>query len=459
MKVVICGAGQVGSTIAAYLAEEGNSVTLIDQNPALISQINETLDVAGIVGHASHPDVLARAGAADAEMLIAATYSDEVNMVACRIAHSVFKVPVKIARVRHQSYLDPQWAAFLGREHLPIDIIISPEIEVAKSIANRLRVPGAFNIIPMAEGRVQLVSVICRDDCPLINTPMKHLTPLFPDLTIEVVAIVRGETKIIPSGSDEMRTGDEVYFLTSTEHLQRAMAAFGYDEPETRRVLIIGAGNVGTRLAEELKRTMKGVSIRMIESSLGRAQEVSEHLGADVTVLHGDAMKRELLEEADAGKAEAVVAVMNHDENNILVSLLAKKNGCERAIALINGQSFMPLVSTLGIDTVVNPRAVTVSTILQHIRRGRIKAAHSLRDGFAEILEVEALDTSAVVNTPISEIRRPPGMIFGLIVREDEIIVPRPSSVIRPDDRVIILAAHDQVKKVEAMFAVRPEYF
>jgi trk system potassium uptake protein TrkA len=458
MKVVICGAGQVGSTIAAYLAEEGNSVTLIDKDAALIAQINETLDVAGIVGHASHPDVLARAGAADAEMLIAATHSDEVNMVACRIAHSVFKVPVKIARVRHQSYLDPKWSAFLGREHMPIDVIISPEIEVAKSIANRLRVPGAFNIIPMADGRVQLVSVICKPDCPLINTPMRHLTPLFPDLTIEVVAIVRGETNIIPSGADEMRVGDEVYFLTSTDHLDRAMAAFGYDEPQMRRVLIVGAGNIGARLAEELQKGMKGVSIRMIEADVGRAQAVSETLG-NVTVLHGDALNRELLEEAHAGTSEAVIAVMNHDESNILVSMLAKQNGCERAIALINSQSFMPLVANLGIDTIVNPRAITVSTILQHIRRGRIKAAHSLRDGFAEILEVEALDTSAVVNIPLSEIRKPKGMIFGLIVREDEILVPRPNSIIRPDDRVIILAAHDQVKMVEQMFAVRPEYF
>lgn len=458
MKVVICGAGQVGSTIAAYLAEEGNSVTLIDQRPELISQVNEALDVQGIVGHASYPEVLERAGAADAEMLIAATHSDEVNMVACRVAHSVFKVPVKIARVRHQSYLDPKWTSIMGRENLPIDVIISPEIEVAKSIANRLRVPGAFNIIPMADNRVQLVSVICRPDCPLINTPMKLLTPLFPDLTIEIVAIIRGDTKIIPSGMDEMRAGDEAYFLTSTAHLSRAMSAFGYDDQQMRRVLIVGAGNIGTRLAEELQASMKGVAVRMIEFNAERAREVSQKLGG-VTILQGNALHREVLEEASVGASEAVISVMNHDESNILVSMLAKQAGCEKTIALINNQSFMPLVAGLGIDTIVNPRAITVSTILQHIRRGRIKAAHSLRDGFAEVLEVEALDTSAVVNTPISEIRKPKGMIFGLIVREDEIIVPRPGSIIRPDDRVIILAAHDQVKQVEHMFAVRPEYF
>jgi trk system potassium uptake protein len=458
MKVIVCGAGQVGYTIAGYLAEEGNNVTLIDQDPERVAQISETLDVVGVVGHASHPDVLARAGAADAEMIVAATHSDETNMVACQMAHSLFNVPVKIARVRDQSYLDPQWSAVYHRDHMPINVLISPEIEVARSVANRMRVPGAFNVIPMADGRVQMVCVICRPDCPLINTPLKHLTPLFPDLTIEIVAIVRGETKIIPTGNDEMKAGDEVYFLTDTNHINRAMMSFGFNEPQTRRVLIAGAGKIGVRVAEELSRTMKGISIRMVEFDAEKAQAVSEQL-PDVTVLYGDAMDKEILREANIGSSEAMISVMNSDERNILTSMLAKQNGCERAIALVNNEIFMPLVSSLGIDAVINPRAITISTILQHIRRGRIKAAHSLRDGFAEILEVEALDTSAVVNTPISEIRKPSGMIFGMIVRENEIIVPKPNTVIRPDDRVIILAAHGQVKTVEQMFAVRPEYF
>jgi trk system potassium uptake protein TrkA len=458
MKVVICGAGQVGASIAAYLSEEGNHVTLIDHDPNLIAEINQNLNVTGIVGHASHPDVLARAGTADAEMIIAATFSDEVNMVACQIADSQFNVPMKIARVRDQSYLNPEWSGLFSREQVPINVVISPEVEVAKAIANRLRVPGAFNIIPLADGLAQLVSVICKPDCPLVNTPLKHLTSIFPELIIEIVAIVRGDSKIIPGANDDMKPGDEVYFVTSTEHLDRAMAAFGYDEPETRRVLIVGAGKIGTRLAEDIQRSMRHVSVRMIEADFDRAQEVSEKL-ASVTVVHGDGLSREILEEVNIGTVEAVVAVMNHDESNILVSMLAKQYGCERAITLINNQSFTRLVTTMGVDAIVNPRAITVSTILQHVRRGRIKAAHMLRDGFAELLEVEALDTSAIVNTPIRDIKRPKGMIFGLIVRGKQIILPKPDTVIKPDDRVIILAAHDQVKKVEQMFAVRPEYF
>ena len=458
MKVVICGAGQVGASIAAYLSEEGNNVTIIDRSPELIAEINQNLDVTGIVGLASHPDILEKAGTADAEMIIAATQSDEVNMIACQVAHSQFNVPIKIARVRNQNYLDPKWQKIFGRDHIPIDVVISPEIEVAKAIANRLRVPGAFNIIPMADGLAQVVSVICKADCPLIRTPLKHLTSIFPDLIIEILAIIRGDVKIIPSSEDEMREGDEVYFVTSTAHLSRAMASFGYDEPQTRRVLIVGAGKVGTRLVEDIQSTMKDITVRLIEADFDRAQTVSEHL-SNVTVVHGDALSREILEEANVGTSEAIVAVMNHDESNILVSMLAKQHGCERAITLINNQSFTPLVASMGVDAIVNPKAITVSTILQHIRRGRIKAAHALRDGFAEVLEVEALDTSAIVNTPIREIKRPKDMIFGLIVRAGQIIVPTPHTVIKPDDRVIILAAHGQVKKVEQMFAVRPEYF
>jgi trk system potassium uptake protein TrkA len=458
MKVVICGAGQVGSAIAAYLSEEGNSVTLIDQNAELIAEVNENLDVTGIVGHASLPDTLERAGAADAELLIAATYSDEVNMVACQVAHSLFRVPMKIARVRDQSYLKPAWGGLYSREHLPIDVVISPEIEVARAIANRIRVPGAYNIIPLADGRAQLVSVICKQLCPLVRTPLKHLTSLFPELTMEIVAIVRGEKKIVPTADDEMLPGDEVYFVVSSEHLTRAMAAFGYDEQQTRRVLIVGAGKIGTRLAEDIRDTMKDITVRVIEADYDKATYVSETL-AGVTVVHGDGLSKEILEEAHIGTTEAVIAVMNHDESNILVSMLAKQHGGERAITLINNNSFTHLVTSLGVDAIVNPRAITVSTILQHVRRGRIKAAHSLRDGFAEILEVEALDTSAIVNIPIREIKRPEKMIFGLIVRGERIMTPKPDMVIKPEDRVIILALHDQVKRVEQMFAVRPEYF
>lgn len=379
-------------------------------------------------------------------------------MVACQVAHSLFEVPTKIARIRHQSYLEPIWADLFSRDHLPIDVIISPEIEVARAISRRLQVPGAFDMIPLADGKVRVIGVICGQACPILNTPLRQLTGLFPDLNIEVVAIVRDDKPIIPSGDDQMLPGDEVYFVCDTSHLARAMAAFGHEESAARRIIILGGGNIGLCLAEEIEARHPHVGARIIEMDRDRAQYVAQRLTRTM-VLHGDGLDPEILDEANVRATETVVAVTNDDEGNILASLLAKRYGCQRAITLINKTTYSPLVTTLGIDAVVSPRSITVSSILQHVRRGRIRSVHSLREGFAEIIEAEALETSSLVNTPLKEIRLPSGVIVGAIVRGDEVIIPRPSTVIKPHDRVIILAAVGQVKKVEKMFAVRLEFF
>ncbi|MBP7337752.1 Trk system potassium transporter TrkA [Niveispirillum sp.] len=458
MKVIVCGAGQVGSNIAKYLASEGNHVTVIDQSPELIQKISDTLDVQAMVGFASHPNVLEAAGAADADMLIAVTLADEVNMVACQVANSLFNVPTKIARVRHQSYLQPIWADLFSREHMPIDFIISPEIEVARAVSRRLQVPGAFDMIPLADGLVKVIGVVCSQSCPIINTPLRQLTGLFPDLAIEVVAIIRGDRQFIPCGNDQMLPGDEVYFVADTNHVARAMAAFGHEERQARRVIIVGGGNIGLCLAEEIEQNQPGVSARVIEVDRRRATLVAQKLKRTM-VLHGDGLDPAILEEANVAASETVVAVSNSDEGNILASLLAKRNGCKRAITLINKTTYQPLVLPLGIDAVVSPRSITVSSILQHVRRGRIKAVHSLRENFAEVIEAEALETSTLINTPLKDIHLPAGIIVGAIVRAGKVIIPRPSTVIKPNDRVIILAEVGQVKKVEKMFAVRLEFF
>lgn len=458
MKVIVCGAGQVGSNIARYLASEGNEVTVIDQSQALIQKIGDTLDVQAIVGFASHPDVLDLAGAAEADLLIAVTLSDEVNMVACQVAKRLFNISKTFARVRNQSYLRPAWSSLFGRECMWIDVPISPEIEVARGIARRLQVPGAFDMIPFADNKLRVIGVRCQPTCPLVNTPLRQLTSLFPDLNIEVVAIVRNDRPIIPDGDDQMFPGDDVYFVAETSHLGRSMAAFGYESLETRRVVIIGGGNIGQALAEELEHRNTHLNVHLIEIDLQRAELISQRLSRTV-VLQGDGLDPEILEEASIGNAETVVAVTNDDEANILSSLLAKRYGCQRAITLINKLSYSPLMATLGIDAVVSPRAITVSTILQHVRRGRIKAVHSLRDGFAEVIDIEAMETASFLNTPIKDIKLPSGVIIGAIVRGPDVIIPRPTTMIKARDRVIILAAAGQVKKVEKMFAVRLEYF
>ena len=457
MKVIICGAGQVGYHIASYLASEQNDVTVIDQAPELIARVNETLDVQAFVGNASQPDVLENAGAADADMIIAVTFADEVNMVACQVAHSLFNVPTKIARIRQQSFLEPVWADLFSRDHMPIDVIISPEIEVAQAISRRLAVPGAFDMIPWAEDKVRVIGVRCMEDCPIVNTPLRQLTELFPDLHIVVVGIVHEENAFIPKSTDQMVPGDEVYFVADTEHVPRALAAFGYQEQEAHRMVIIGGGNIGLNLAKLIEAT-PDMTARIIERDQARARKIASLL-PDTMVTWGDGLDAEILEEINIRSADTVVAVTDDDETNILGSLLAKRYGVERTIALANKTTYSSLVTTLGIDVLVNPRAITVSTILQHIRRGRIRAVHSLRDGFGEVIEAEALETSPLVGSQIKEGKLPAGVIIGAIVRDGAVIIPRGDTDVRARDRVILLATTGSVKKVEKLFAVRLEFF
>ncbi len=458
MQVIICGAGQVGFNIARYLSSEDADVTVVDQAPELVEKVSESLDVKGLVGFASHPDVLERAGAADADMIIAVTYADEVNMVACQICHSIFDVPTKIARVRHHSYLDPMWADLFSRDHMPIDVIISPEIEVAKAIERRLEIPGAFDAHPLANGKVSLIGVHCTPETPILDTPLRELTALFPDLHIVVVGIWRKDQGIVPRPEDVLLAGDDVYFLAETAHVARSMATFGHEEKEARRVIIVGGGNIGLNLATAVEKHHPNVSLKLIEVDKERAEAAAQALDRTV-VIHGNALDTEILEEASADLAETIVAVSNDDEVNILTSLLAKRFGCKRAVTLINKASYGPLVGPLGIDAVVSPRAITVSTILQHVRRGRIRSVHSIAEGFGEVIEAEVLETSSLVGVSIREANLPNGVIVGAIVRGDEVIIPRGDTVVRANDLVVIFAATEAVKKIEKLFAVKLEFF
>jgi len=458
MKVIVCGAGQVGSNIARQLAREGNDITLIDQNADLVRKIGDDLDVRGMVGHASHPEILEAAGAAESDMLIAVTYSDEVNMIACQVAHSLFGVPKKVARIRSQEYLLPMWSDLYSRDNLPIDVIISPEVEVARAIGRRLKVPGAFDMVSFADGMVQVIGVRLDESCPIVNTPLRQLTELFPDLNIVVVGINRMGNMIVPTSTDQMFPGDEVYFTADASHVSRAMPLFGHEEQEARSIVIIGGGNIGLHLARIIEQDMSNVSLKVIETSVKRAEFIQEQL-ENVIVLAGDALDPEILNEANVGHAETVVALTNDDEVNILSSLLAKGQGGESAITLINNPVFSNLMTSLGIDVVVDPRATTVSEILRHIRRGRIRGLHSFQDGAAEVVEGEALETSKLVGKELRDVKLPQGTIIGAILRDGEVIIPRGSTIIKTKDRVVIFALRNAVRKVEEMFSVSLEFF
>jgi trk system potassium uptake protein TrkA len=458
MKVIICGAGQVGHNIARYLALAGNEVTLVDQSLELVQRIGDSLDIQAIVGHASLPGTLDQAGAENADLLIAVTYSDEVNMVACQVAHTLFNVPTKIARVRQQAYLESRWQDLFRRNHLAIDVIISPEREVAHAIALRLDVPGALNVVPFANDSVRLIAVRASDDCPLLNTPLRQLTYLFPDLHLVVVGISRGERFFIPDADDQILPQDEAHFVVETAHIGRALRAFGNDERMGERVAIVGGGNIGLFLAQELESRYPDLGLTVIEASPRRAEQVADQLRRTV-VLRGDARDLELLEEANIAGTEAIVTVTNDDEVNVMAALLAKRLGCGRAMALVNNSTYNLLMRAIGIDVTINPRDTTVSSILQHVRRGRIKAVHTIGDGEAEIFEAEALETSPLVGKPLKDLRPAGGLIVGAVIRDGRMITPRAETVVEAHDRVVIAARSDMVKKVEQLFAVRLDYF
>ena len=458
MKVIVCGAGQVGFSIARHLALENNDVTVVDQEASLVRRIGDSLDVQAVVGHASRPDTLERAGAADADMLIAVTLSDEVNMIACQVAHSLFGLPTKIARVRHQSYLEPVWSNLFSRDNLPIDVIISPEFEVASAVTRRLQVPGAFEMIPLVNDKVKLIGVRCEDTCPLLNTPLRQLTQLFPDLNIVIVGIVRNGRSIIPTSQDTLIEEDEVYFVVDSGQLLRAMAAFGHEETEARRLLVFGGGNIGLFIAQQIETDHPWVNAKVIEMNPERAETIAKLLNRAV-VLNGDVLDPDLLEEANVAETDTVVAVTDDDETNILSALLAKRHGSKRAVSLINKETYQPLITNLGIDVVVSPRNITVSTILQHVRRGRIYSVHSLREGFGELIEAEAMETSPLVGKPLRDVNLPAGVIIGAVVRGDEVIKPGGNTVVQAKDRIVLFASAESIRKVEKFFSVQLEYF
>lgn len=458
MKVIVCGAGQVGFHIARQLASENNSVTVIDRSPELIEKISDNLDVQGLVGHASQPDVLARAGAGEADMLIAVTYADEVNMVACQVAHALFSVPTKVARVRAQSYLDPRWRTLFARDHLPIDVIISPEIEVARAVLRRLGAPGAFESISFANDRVRMIAMRIDADCPVVDTPLGQLVELFPDLSATVVAISRAGRTILPDEHDQILIGDDVYCVVERAQIGRLLSLFGHEEPQARRIVIIGGGNIGLYVSRELERQGSRVRAKVIERNKERAEFIADQF-EHVVVLHGDGLDQEILDEANIGQAEVVVALTDEDEVNILASVLAKQAGCRRAITLFNNPNYLALIRSLGIDVPIDPRATTVSTILQHVRRGRIHALHSMPEIGGELIEAEALETSALVGRPLREADLPEGVLLGAVLRGDSVIMPRGSTEIRPGDHVILFVRADKVRKVEQMFRVGMAYF
>ncbi|MEM9430701.1 MAG: Trk system potassium transporter TrkA [Pseudomonadota bacterium] len=460
MKVIICGAGQVGGQLARHLSTEGNNVTVVDQDSVLIRRITDRLDVSGITGFASHPDVLDRAGASDADMLIAATQSDEVNMVTCQVAHSVFAVPRKVARLRAQSYLDAIYSDLYRRDHLPIDVVISPEKEVADAALQRLAAPAAFDTENFLDGDAQLIGLAVTADCPVINTPLRQLTELFSTLKASVVGIRREGRLFAPEPTDQIYADDQVYVFAAIEDAPRTLEIFGKENRISSRAIIIGGGNVGLGVAQALEavKTSNKLRVKLIEVDRSKAEEAADKLERTI-VLHGDGLDQNMLEEGGIAKADAVLALTDDDKTNLLTCARAKSLGVPLVMALINDPSLSSLLGPLGIDAYINPRATTVSSILRHIRHGRIRAVYSIGDAEAEVLEAQVLGTSAIAGQKLKDIAWPGGALVGAMKKKGKVIIPRADTRIEEGDVVTVFALRGDVAAVESLFQVSITFF
>jgi trk system potassium uptake protein len=458
MRVIVSGAGQVGYGIAERLSLEGIEVTVIDSDTDLVQRVRDNLDARGVHGHGSHPDVLAQAGARDADMLIAVTQVDEINMIACQVAHSIFEVPTRIARIRAQSYLSAEWSNLFARDHLPIDVIISPEVEVGDLILERLAFPGASEIVSFEDGQVVVLVIDVHEDCAVIDTPLRHLTDLFPNLNATVMGVRRKGQAVILKAWENMVAGDQAVVAVARDQVSRVLGLFGRDEQPPSRIVIAGAGNVGRYVAKRLEESSEPTTVRLIEDNRDIAQSAAEEMDRSIVVF-GDALQEDILREVDIRDAQMFLGLTNDDETNILSSVLASELGCKANFALVNQPQYPRFARRLGVDSFINPRAITVSRILRHVRRGRIRGVYSLFDGSAELLEAEALETSPLVGKPLREFGVSDGMRFGAIIRGNAIIMPTGDTRIEAGDFVIVMALSNSVRKVEQMFRVSIDFF
>ena len=452
MKIVILGAGQVGGSVAESLVSEQNDITVVDLDPQRLRTLQERLDLRTVVGSGAHPSVLSEAGIEDADLLVAVTQSDETNLVACRIAARMFNVPRRIARVRATDYLTNE--RVLGEDGFDVDLSICPEQVLTDYIVKLVEFPEALQVLDFAGGRVSLVAVRAFAGGPLVGHPLKDLRRHIPDIDTRIVAIFRGDRSIVPDGGTVIEAGDEVFCLAAAEHIREVLRELRRMDRPVRRVMIAGGGNIGLRLAHALE---DRYSVRVIEHNKRRCEVLAGRLG-DALVLNGDTTDEELLENENIAEMDLFVAVTNDDENNIMSSLLAKRMGARRVVALINRRSYVDLLQSGQIDIAISPAQATIGTLLAHVRRGDVVAVHSLRRGAAEALEAVVhgdRESCKLTDRRVDEIDLPPGTTIGAVVRGGKVVMAHRDTVIRAEDHVIVFVADKKnLPRVERMFQV-----
>jgi trk system potassium uptake protein TrkA len=452
MRVIIIGAGEVGYHIAKKLSDEKKDVVLIDTDPGKIRRIGEHLDVQALLGSGTSPQMLRTAGIQEAKLLVAATDSDEVNLIACLLARSLNRYAVKIARVRNQEYLQEQ--SLFSQDVLGVDLIINTQNMMVKTILDLIEIPGASEVIDFVDGAVKLVSVLISQDSPLAGKTLRELGTHSRNLLIG--AIVRGHRIIIPSGKDTIHPLDLIYLVVKKSDVSTTLAHLNMPTQPMKNIIVVGAGGTGMAVAQALDKP--NLNVRLIDQDGEKCKSAAVLLD-HVIPIKGDGTDRDLLQEENAGDMDLIIALTGDEECNVLISLLGKELGTRRTITRVSKLSYMHIVSAIGLDTVINPRMSAARAILQHLRQGRILSVAPLREEQAEAIEAEALETSDIVNTPLSELNFPSGAILGAIVRGDEIIIPRGNTVVLPHDHLIIFAMQQVVSQIESLLTVKLEYF
>ena len=457
MNIIICGAGRVGFTIAKLLSEQGHSITVIDQSSEDIQKINDSLDVKAIVGKATYPSILEKANANETDMIIAVTRNDEINMLICQIAFSIFNISKKIARIRSQDYLNPKFTRVYNKENLPIDVIISPEIEIAKSIQRKLEAPGALDSVPFAGNQIRLLEILIKDNCKLINIKFNELTKKFPNLDANIIAIIRGDKSFIPKKTDLVQENDKIYVIINSSQMGETLKAFGHEEKISKKILIIGGGNIGYNLAKNIEETLEGVRVKIVEKNKARSEYLANELNNTI-VINGDGLDEEVLSEANLDEAETVLALTNDDEDNLMVSVLVEKfakdqkNDDKRTMALINKPNYSLLQSSLKIDDLIDPRMNTVSSILKHVHKGTIENAYTISDGEYEVIEAEIIESSELINKELKDANLPDQIRIGAVLRDKKVIIPKSDFIFQNDDQVVLIVKKDTISVVENLF-------
>ena len=454
MNIIICGAGRVGFTIAKILTEQNHSITVIDQSSEDIQKINEALDVKAIVGKATSPIILENANSKEADMIIAVTKNDEINMMICQIAYSLFKIPKKIARIRAQDYLNPKFSKLYNKENLPIDVIISPEIEIAKSIQRKLESPGALDNVPFADNKIKLLEILIEETCPISEIKLNELTKKFPKLNANILGVIRDEKFIFLKKNDVMKKNDKAYVIINSLQMKETLSAFGHNEKISNKILIIGGGNIGFNLAKNIEQSFEDARLKIIEKDKKRAELIANELNNTI-VINGNGLDEDILAEVNLEDVETVIALTNDDEDNLMVSVLVEKfSKDKRTMALINKPNYSLLQSSLKIDDLIDPRMNTVSSILKHVHKGSIENAYSILNGEYEVIEAEIIETSELINKELKNANLPEEIRIGAILRENEIIIPRSNFVFQKKDVVVFLAKINQLTLVESMFRI-----